>query len=108
MVALVACSGPSKPPVHPDPPTDGGGGGGTTVAASDAPTAQECEALLGHTLEVANAERPPERRTDDSERARARDDLRSTFMPKCQAMTRTKYACALDAPNVTAMKACDE
>jgi hypothetical protein len=105
VVALVACSSPSKGPERPEPRPDTGG---SAAAVADAPTEAECDTLLVHTIKLAVAERPADQQIGEDEQASVRTNVRAQFMPECRAMTRARFACALDAPNTNAMKACDE
>ena len=109
VVTLVGCGTSSKPPQNPDgtgttPPT----GSGSARPVSDAPTETECSVLLEKTFKLALASRPADQQIDEAEQAKQKNEMRPTFIPKCQAMTRTRFDCANDAPNLDAMKACDE
>lgn len=109
MVALVACSG-SKGPEHPTQTPDAGSGtqaGSQSVA--DAPNASECDALFVHTVKLSGAERPADQQMNEAEQRKVLADMRAdaSLAAKCRAMTRARFTCALQAPNLAAIKACD-
>ncbi len=109
LVVLVACSGHASTPEHPRTGSGSGsaevGSGGATAEAP--PNDADCDALLAHTVALAAAERPAKTVTDDDQ-AHARADLRAPYLPKCRAMSRAAYLCALSAPSLPSLVDCDQ
>jgi hypothetical protein len=102
VVALVACSGPAKPqhverplPVVTDaaPPPETG------------PTGAECDQLLEHALVLAT---PPGKKLSESELANARAKMHDAFTSECLAMPRDRFQCAMTAPSMPELAACDQ
>jgi hypothetical protein len=96
LIALLACSshGPTE---HPQPAHGDGGG-----IAEAAPSEAECDAMLDHAIAL---QAEPADSTDD--RAKLHADLRTAQLPRCRAMARTSYACAMAATTLDAFTACD-
>jgi hypothetical protein len=103
VVTLVACGGPPRPA-----PVD------RPVVAADAapapgpapsPSGAECDLLLDHALAVAT---PADKKLSDDELVRARAKLHEAFTAQCLAMPRTTYTCAMAAPSMQDLAACDQ
>ncbi len=102
-VALVACSGRSSTPQHPQP---------TPVVAHDAtvatvegpPSEADCDALIAHAVALAAADQP---KATDDDQAHARADLKAQYGASCRTMTHAHYLCALSAPSLASIAECD-
>ena len=103
VVALVACGGPPRPtPVgHPAAPIDAA----PAPAPVPSPTAAECDQLVEHAIAVAT---PAGKKLSDDELARAHTKLHDAFAAECLAMPRATYACAMAAPTMPELAACDQ
>lgn len=97
MLVLVACSGRSSGPAHPDRPAEG-----ATPSRSDT----QCDKLIAHTLALAVAERPAEQKLTADERTAIEAQLRKTWLASCKQMTTTGYDCALAAHTLADVDTC--
>jgi hypothetical protein len=96
-VAGGACSS-HGPTAHPQP---GGGDGGRTTAEA-APSEAECDTMFEHAIAL---QAEPADSADD--RAKLRAELRTAQLPRCRAMARASYTCAIAATTLDAFTACD-
>jgi len=104
VLALVACGGPHRPaPV--DHPTTVASDAAPAPAPAASPTGAECDQLLDHALAVAT---PPDKKLTDDEAAKARAKLHDAFTAQCLAMPRAIYTCAMAAPTMQDLAACDQ
>ena len=92
------------PPESPRPPVQ------AEVAQQPTPppkplSANECEQLARHIVDISVKERPDDQQLGQDEQARL--DLR-TIVEACQSMRRDTYACALAANGTADMAACDQ
>jgi hypothetical protein len=62
--------------------------------------------LLDRVVTLAIAERPAEQIPTDAERANIVTQLRTSWSPKCEAMTNKGYDCALNAPTLADVDRC--
>ncbi len=85
-------------PTHPTPGHDDAG----TIAVAAGPSEAECDAMFDHA--IALQAQPAE---SADERAKLRADLRTAQLPRCRAMSRDSYACAIAATTLDAFTACD-
>lgn len=123
VVALVLACGGSKP--DPDRPGDGsnaGGGGGsagtvTTGGGSSggggAPatgpiTRAECEAMVGHVLDIGAAEQPEHKRPTPEQLAQAKQNMiaNEEDMQQCMTFDRAIHTCVMAATTVAAIGKC--
>ncbi|HEY5924314.1 MAG TPA: hypothetical protein VIV11_21705 [Kofleriaceae bacterium] len=105
-VLLLSCSGKPSAPAHP---TGGGTQSGsqtTGSVASDGRSDEQCDKLIDHVVSLAINERPADQKPTDDERAKIVTDLRTTWTPKCRAMTSSGYDCALKSQSLAAVDAC--
>jgi hypothetical protein len=102
-VVLAACGGPPTKTTHAEPQRPQHGSG-AAVAATE--TAGPCDPLIAHVIVLAAAERPAEQRPTDAERAAIDKQLRETWSPACQRMTRKGYDCALAATTLAQLDGC--
>jgi hypothetical protein len=106
VLALVACSGHTSTPVHPSHGSGGSNEVSGSAVAEAAPNDADCDALIAHAVALAAAERPEHTVTDDDQ-THARSDLRAEYAPRCRAMSRASYLCALSAPSLPSLADCD-
>jgi hypothetical protein len=115
MVVLVAACGakPPRPPASGFGPREGAGPQTTdrarTPQAADAATQQagrDCDKLIAHAVELGAAERPDDQKPNADERASMQAQLKSSWTPKCEAMSSRAYECAVAARTLPALDAC--
>ncbi len=116
--AAAACgagkaSGPAQPtqPTGAGPQTSGtepqAGTTTTTHTTEQQPAAEDrCKKLIEHLVTLAVAERPAEQRISDDERKNIESQLRTSWGPKCNAMTERGYSCAVSAPTLAELDRC--
>lgn len=104
VVALVACGSPPRP-APADHPAVAPAVADAAPPPAPAPTGAECDQLLEHTLGLASA---GERKLTPKELAAARAKLHDAFTAQCLAMSRATYACAMAAPAMQDLAACDQ
>jgi hypothetical protein len=104
---VAACSGaaggaahPAPPPAaHPAPPPP----------ADDAPTEAECDQLITHAVALGideQAGRGSAARSTESDHEAVRRALHDDFLADCRTLPRAAYRCAMAAPTLTALAAC--
>jgi hypothetical protein len=74
----------------------------TAEATPRAPTADECQLLVRHAIQVSIAERPADQQISKEEQAKVVADMR------CEGVTRGLYDCAMAASTTAAMASCDQ
>ena len=103
---VAACSGgaggaahPAPPPAaHPAPPP-----------ADDAPSEAECDQLITHAVALGideQAGRGSAARSTESDHEVVRRALHDDFLTACRALPRDAYRCAMAAPTLAALAAC--
>jgi hypothetical protein len=122
-VLVLACGGSKKDPDRPGGGSDAGGGGagnGSAVTAGDgsggtgggaatgAITRAECEAMVGHILDIGAAEQPAEKRPTPEALAKAKQNMieREDDMQQCMAFDRAIHTCVMTATTVAAIGKC--
>jgi hypothetical protein len=118
ILALAACSGGGNKP-DPENPTGGGGGSGSAPvgdgggsAATGPITRADCEAMVGHILEVGVAAtkrtRPETEWPTDEQVAQIRADMIADEkgMNDCMAFDRAAMDCVMAATTTDALQAC--
>ena len=109
MILLASCGGHS--PGATAQPRPGGSGaavaaGSASPAPPDQPAARDCDKLIAHAVELGAAERPNDQKPTADERASMQTQLRTSWEPKCRAMSSKGYDCALAAQTLAALDAC--
>jgi hypothetical protein len=118
---VLACGGPKKDPDRPGDGSDAGGGGGsastaTTGAgsggggapATGAITRAECEAMVGHVLDIGAAEQPEHKRPTPEQLAQAKQNMIASDedMQQCMTFDRAIHTCVMAATTVAAIGKC--
>ena len=98
LFAIAACSSHGTP-THPEPGHDAG-----VALAEPNPSDPECDALFDHAITLQTS---ADTKLTDDDRAKLRTELRDRSLPRCRAMPRATYACALGAPTLDAFTSCD-
>lgn len=106
MVVLAACSGTASAPARPSPPASGPGPRGEAPHPAPERKEADCDRLITHALDLGSAERPPEQQLTADERTALQHNLRTTWLPRCNAMTSHGYECALSAHTLAELDAC--
>lgn len=92
--------------MHPESPPRAQSGLTEAPAPTPKPlSADECQQLARHIVEVSVKERPDDQKVSADEQAKL--DLK-TIVEACQSMRRETYACALAATGTADMAACDQ
>jgi hypothetical protein len=98
---VAACSGGSSAPAHPAPiPTT------TPPATEAAPSEAECDALITHAVALGIDEAAGTQPTTQADHEAVRRGLREDFMTGCRTLPRAALRCALAAPTLDALAAC--
>jgi hypothetical protein len=98
---VAACSGGSSTPAHPAPiPTT------PAPAAQTAPSERECDELITHAVALGIDEAAGAPTTTQSDHEAVRRGLREDFMTGCRALPRATWRCAIAAPTLAALAAC--
>jgi hypothetical protein len=109
VVVLAACGSTASAPARPGP-GPGHSEPGPAAANPDQPapdrTAADCERLIAHAVTLGAAERPTDPPLTADERSAVERELRTTWAPRCTAMTTRGYECALSAHTLTELDAC--
>lgn len=107
MVLVVACSSKPSAPAHPSatPPPPAQGSGGTAVSTPDR-SEEQCDRLIAHVVALGAAERPPDQKPTDDERAAIQAQMRTAWSPQCQQLTSRGFDCALAARTLAELDAC--
>ncbi|CAN5711793.1 hypothetical protein BH11MYX3_BH11MYX3_42020 [soil metagenome] len=105
-LAFAACSSGANPPGHPTPPKPTGSADAGTLAATS-PSAQECDQLIAHVVDVTLREHPPEPAPSEAESQQIDRALRP-FAAECSSLTREAYRCGMAAATVASLTACQE
>lgn len=95
----------SSATAHPIGPHASGAAPGGDLPPGGART-RDCDKLISHALALGIAERPEDQKLTGDERATLRAQLRTSWTPKCEAMTSRGYDCALAATSLDALEAC--
>jgi hypothetical protein len=115
LLALVACSGRSSAPAHPE---EGPRASGSGLRASDNRAQSDehqpidsrrndkCVRLIDRVVTLAIAERPAEQKPTDEERTNLVKQLEPTWAPKCEAMTSKGFDCAVTAQTLAELDRC--
>jgi hypothetical protein len=112
MVLLVACGPKPSAPAHPEGHRSSGSG--HAAEAEIKPEADQakpvepdrCDRLIGHVVMLAVAERPAEQKPTETERGQIITQLRTAWVPRCEAMTATGYDCVLAAQTLGQLETC--
>ena len=67
---------------------------------------RDCDKLITHAVDLGIAERPDDQKPAAEERTNMQTQLRTTWEPKCKAMTAQAYECVLTAPTLAALDSC--
>jgi hypothetical protein len=62
--------------------------------------------LIEHVITLAVAERPAQQQPTSDERAQITEQLRTSWAPRCEAMTTKGYDCAVAAKTLGQLEAC--
>lgn len=105
LVALAgACGGAHSAPVRPRPAARPAAQAHLTVAPpAAAPSEADCDRLIAHAVDLGVAERGDAAAPG----APLRAQLQAQFATACRAMPRADYTCAVAAPSLDALAACD-
>lgn len=102
---LAACSSGPGAPSHPGPV-----GPAALAAPATPPTERECDELITHAVALGiddQAARPTEPQATAADHEAIRRGLHEDFMAGCRALAPDRYRCALAAPSLAAMAACE-
>jgi hypothetical protein len=102
---LAACSSGPGAPTRPGPV-----GPAAPTAPAAPPTERECDELITHAVALGideQAARPAEPQATEADHEAIRRGLHEDFMAGCRALPRDRYRCAIAAPTLTAMAACE-
>lgn len=102
---VAACSGGSSAPAHPEPiPTL------PPPAAQPAPSERECDELITHAVALGIDERiapaAGAQTTTQADHEAVRRSLHEDFMTDCRVLPRAALRCAIAAPTLAALAAC--
>ncbi len=120
LLGAAACSGSNQPAAHgpKTPPPSAGIDAGATAATAPldagpgAPlTDAECDDFVDHVVAIAARKRadevPAEQVNTDEEVRQVSEKLRTQMRALCKNITRELFACAMKAPDATALAACE-
>ena len=98
---VAACSGGSSAPAHPAPiPTT------PPPATEAAPSEPECDELITHAVALGIVEAGGAQPTTQADHEAIRRGLREDFMTGCRELPRAALRCAIAAPTLDALAAC--
>lgn len=103
---VAACSGGAGVAAHPAPPP---AARSAPPPADDAPTEAECDQLITHAVALGIAEqgdRGSAARSTESDHEAVRRALHDDFLAGCRTLPRDAYRCAMAAPTLAALAAC--
>jgi hypothetical protein len=114
--AAAACgAGKASGPARPTEPSGSGSqasnvepkpGPGSNASQPRPAVENRCDKLIEHLVTLAVAERPAEQKISDDERKNIESQLRTSWGPKCNAMTERGYSCAVNAPTLAELDRC--
>ena len=100
---LVACSSGAGATAHPRP------AGPEPASVQPPPSERECDELITHAVVLGideQASRPAEPQATAADHEAIRRALHEDFMAGCRALPRDAYRCAITAPTLAALSAC--
>jgi hypothetical protein len=111
LVVLASCGGKTSAPAHPSGGSQPPGATprpGVAPETTDArPTGPDrCDKLVDHVVTLAVAERPADQQPTADERTKIASQLRTSWAPKCEAMTNQGYDCAVAARTLVDLDRC--
>jgi hypothetical protein len=114
-VATACGPGATGGPAQPTQPSGSGLQTAGTAAqpgigpstAEQQPAAEDrCKRLIDHVVTLAIAERPADQKVNADEQKNIASQLRTSWEPKCSAMTERGYTCAVNAPTLAELDRC--